>query len=239
LTVAPQRRKRVGIADLPGPVTSFTVAGIMRPLLVRVVSVAVAVGLACPSSVAFAAVGAPVEPEPPTTAEPPPADAEAPEGEPPEADTDEVEPPLDTDEVEPPLDTDEEPLDTELDTEIDGTLDREEFDDFDDYISVRDSPEAKVARRWLTAGIAATITGGVLVGGAIAMGMTDPCTFAAGNSCFRDARDRAAVTLGAPGGLLLLGGVTMTIVGSLQRRRLWYGLAIAPAPNGIVVSGRF
>jgi hypothetical protein len=48
------------------------------------------------------------------------------------------------------------------------------------------------------------------------------------------------VTLGAPGGLLLIGGVTMTVVGSLQRRRLWHhGIAIAPSFNGVVISGRF
>jgi hypothetical protein len=218
----------------------------MRPLLV--VSLAVAVGLGGTPPVAFAAVESPPEENPPA-----PTDSPAPV-EPP-LDTDiEPEPPLDTDiepeqpldtDSEPPLDTDSElePLDTDEGAVLEETLDREDADDeaFDDgYISVVHSPEAKVARRWLTAGIAATITGGVLVGGAIAMGLTDPCEFTSGNNCFRDARDRAAVTLGAPGGLLLVGGVTMTIVGSLQRRRLWYGkVAIAPALNGVVVSGRF
>lgn len=257
------RRRRACVhvprnADLPGPMTSFTVAEIMRPLLRPVVSVAVAVGLAGTSPVAYAVVESPPEQDAPTPAEesPEPTAEESPEPEPsaaqsePPLDThdqpidthdqplDTDEPPLDTDE---PLDTDDEPLDTDDDPELDGTLDRDDDSaDFDDgYIYLRDSPEAKTATRWLTAGIAATVTGGVLVGGAIALGMTDPCNIDAGNNCFRDARDRAAVTMGAPGGLLLIGGVTMTIVGSLQRRRLWHRLAIAPAPSGIVVSGRF
>jgi hypothetical protein len=218
----------------------------MRVLLRRFVSVTVAVGLGIASPVVLAAPGenadAPVETEPPAQTDP----------DQPPLDTDEL--PLDTDE--PPLDTDERPLDTDepepegLDTDDalapdpeldDETLDRDADDDGfdDDYQVLRDSPEAKTARRWLAAGIAATATGAVLVGGAIAMSQTAPCDVEAGNNCFSDARDRAAVTLGAPGGVLLLGGIAMTIVGALQRRSLWHDLAFAPAPNGLIVTGRF
>lgn len=214
------------------------------------VSVAVAVGLGVTSPVALAAPES--DSDAPTIAEP--VDAPAVEAEPsvetePRADD---APPLDIDEpelegAEPPLDTDE-PAPEDLDTDEplldphhdDETLDRDLDDAFvDDYQRLRDSPEARTARRWLAAGIAATATGAVLVGGAVAMSQTAPCGVDAGNNCFADARDRAAVTLGAPGGVLLLGGIAMTIVGALQRRALWHDLAFAPAPNGLIVTGRF
>jgi hypothetical protein len=242
-------------ADLPRPLSSFTVGETMCVLLRRLVSVAVATGLGVTSPVVLAApepdadVSAETEPEE-VTAKPEPVVIEpSPQPEPPgelepapgELDTDEDAPgELDTDEPAPgELDTDEDaPVpETDLDDE---TLDRDADDSFvDDYQSLRDSPEAKTARRWLTAGIAATTTGAVLVGGAIAMSQTNPCDFKAGNNCFEDSRDKAAVTLGAPGGLLLLGGIAMTIVGALQRRALWHDLAFVPAPNGLVVTGRF
>src|SRR5690606_37636954 len=135
-----------------------------------------------------------------------------------DSDSGDAEPPLDTDsdtdENEPPLDTDgdtdedEPPLDTDADTDTADPLLPELVDQVDTDASdriadgddpLRDSPEAKTARRWLGAGITATVAGGVLVGGAIALGLTDPCEPAAGNSCFSDSRNRAAVTMGVPG----------------------------------------
>lgn len=220
----------------------------MRALVRHVASVAVAVALGGTPPVAFAAVEPPAEGEAPVEGGAP-VEAEAPvEGEEPDPQLPDVaeEPPLDTD-TEPPLDTDTDPplLDTDTEPEpiddVDETLDRDQNDEFeDDYQFLRDSPEAKTAKRWLVAGIASTVTGGVLVGGAIATGVTPPCNFEAGHNCFEDARNRAAVTMGVPGGLLLIGGVAMTVVGALQRRRLWNGqIAVAPAPNGLVISGRF
>jgi hypothetical protein len=163
--------------------------------------------------------------------------ASPPEVAPPAPEPSEDEPPLDTDEDEPPLDTDE-------DEDLAGDLDVDEDEVFDDdYQVLRHSPEAVTARRWLAAGIAATITGSVLVGGAIALSQTAPCDPNAGNNCFADARDRGAVTMGVPGGVLLVGGIAMTVVGALQRRRLWRSLALAPGVSptqlGLVVSGRF
>ncbi|WP_146156070.1 hypothetical protein [Enhygromyxa salina] len=134
----------------------------------------------------------------------------------------------------PALDDDPEP-DFDDDEFID---DDDEFID-DDYDSLRDSPEALAARRWIGAGIGATITGAVLVGGAIAMSQTAACDPAAGNNCFADARDRAAVTMGVPGGVLLLGGIAMTVVGALHKRRLAASFALAPGQLGLAVSGRF
>jgi hypothetical protein len=213
----------------------------MCVLVRRFVSVAVAIGLGVTSPVVLAApepdADVPVE----TGVD---AESLADEPAPGELDTDEPAlEELDTDAPAPEdLDTDEDAStpEADLDDDTDDTLDRDVDDSFaDDYQTLRDSAEAKTARRWLSAGIAATITGAVLVGGAVAMSQTKPCDFKAGNNCFEDARDQAAVTLGAPGGLLLLGGITMTIVGALQRRALWHDLAFAPAPNGLVVTGRF
>ncbi|HLT37175.1 MAG TPA: hypothetical protein VK034_12855 [Enhygromyxa sp.] len=179
-----------------------------------------------------------------------------------DSDSGDAEPPLDTDsdtdENEPPLDTDgdtdedEPPLDTDADTDTEDPLlpelvdqvDTDASDRIDDgYDPLRDSPEAKTARRWLGAGITATVAGGVLVGGAIALGLTDPCEPAAGNSCFSDSRNRAAVTMGVPGGVLLLGGVAMTVIGALQKRRLVHDYAGSVTAGrdhiGVVIVGRF
>ena len=76
------------------------------------------------------------------------------------------------------------------------------------------------------------------------MGMTDPCDPDGGNNCFVDARDRAAVTMGVPGGVLLLGGVAMTVVGALQKRRLFFDyatptVAVGRDHIGLGVVGRF
>lgn len=108
-----------------------------------------------------------------------------------------------------------------------------------DYDPVRDHPKMPAARRWLGAGIAATVTGAALVGGAIALSQTAPCEPSAGNNCFADARDRAAVTMGVPGGLLLLGGIAMTTLGAIQRRRIKASVALAPGRYGVALSARF
>jgi hypothetical protein len=182
----------------------------------------------------------------PVAASEPPVEVAEPPVEPAEAPIEPEEPPLDTDTEEPPLDTDTEepPLDTDTDTEPPAPdLDTDASAEVDDgYTPLRHSPEARTARRWLAAGIAATSVGGVLVGGAIAMGMSDPCQFGAGNSCFTDSRNRAALTMGIPGGVLLLGGIAMTVVGALQKRKLFYNYATFTAGRdhiGVVVVGRF
>ena len=87
--------------------------------------------------------------------------------------------------------------------------------------------------------LAATATGAVLVGGGIAFGLTDPCNTDAGNNCFENARNRAALTMGVPGGVLLLGGIAMTVVGVLQRRQLRRNVAVLPTGTGVVLVGRF
>jgi hypothetical protein len=204
------------------------------------------VGLASLVIAPLPVVAAPAIEEPaPVVSEEPPLDTDTDE---PPLDTDTDEPPLDTDTDELPLDTDSEepPLDTDTDEPpaLDEELDRDTGSEIDDgYNPLRDSPEAKVARRWLGAGIAAMSSGAVLIGGAVALGLTDPCDTKVGNSCFADARNRAAVTMGVPGGVMLLGGVAMTIVGALQKRRLVReysgGISASRDHIGVVVVGRF
>lgn len=159
-----------------------------------------------------------VEPEVDVEPEPPPVPA---------AEREVLDSPIDID-----TDTDE-----DFDDELDEDVDEDVIDD--DYNRLIDSSEARTARRWLSAGIGATITGSVLVGGAIAMSQTAPCDPLAGNNCFADARDRGAASMGIPGGVLLVGGIAMTIVGALQRRRLWYGVAVVPTGTGLAITGRF
>lgn len=110
---------------------------------------------------------------------------------------------------------------------------------YDGFVRVRDSPEARRARRWLGAGIGATVTGAALVGGALAMGLTDACTPGTGNNCFEDARDRAALTMGVPGGVLLLGGAAMITYAGLERRKLWFGVGVSGERAGLTIRGRF
>ncbi|MFO7564459.1 MAG: hypothetical protein R6X02_17565 [Enhygromyxa sp.] len=148
--------------------------------------------------------------------------------------------PLDRDD-ELPLDGDDEP---EPGPALDETLDSDVSDALDDgYDPLRDSPEARTARRWLGAGISATVAGAALVGGAIAYGLTDPCDPLAGNNCFGDARNRAALTMGVPGGVLLVGGIAMTVIGALQKRRLFFdyagGVVAGRDHIGVVLVGRF
>ncbi len=155
----------------------------------------------------------------------------------PALDTDTDEPPLDTDTDEPPLDidTDEPPLDIDTDEPLDADVAPIE----DDYDVLRDSADARDARRWTRAGIASTVAGVVLIAGGIIMGTSDPCDGQIGNNCFRDARDRAALTMGVPGGALLLGGVGMIVAGELQKKRLRAQLVLSRERIGIGISGRF
>jgi hypothetical protein len=137
--------------------------------------------------------------------------------------------PLDTDE--PPLDTDEPPLDTDADADLEPIE--------DDYDVLRDSADARDARRWTRAGIASTLAGAVLIAGGIIMGTSDACDTEIGNNCFRDARDRAALTMGVPGGVMLLGGISMIVVGEQQKKRLRAQLLLSRERVGIGIAGRF
>lgn len=97
--------------------------------------------------------------------------------------------------------------------------------------------ELRRARGWTRAGIVGVVAGAALVSGAVAMRFSDPCAFGAGNNCFEEARNRAAATMGIPGGVFIAGGVAMIIAGQVQRSRL----IVAPtmAGRGLVLTGRF
>jgi hypothetical protein len=155
-----------------------------------------------------------------------------------------------------PLDTDDDELDTDdLDTdddELDTDADDDELDTDaapppprieDTYNPLRDGPEARAAKRLLVGGITAMLVGAALVGGATALRLTDPCHPAAGNNCFTDARNRGALTMGIPGAVLVLGGVVMTAVAGVRKRRLWHNAAAGVVSGrdhiGVVVVGRF
>lgn len=99
------------------------------------------------------------------------------------------------------------------------------------YDPLIDSPEAIRARSWVRSGAVFIAVGGVLAIGGIAMATATVNTLdmqnvcmprqdVAGNGCQEGARNRAAMTLGIPGALLLAGGIAMLTVGKRQQRRL-------------------
>ena len=93
------------------------------------------------------------------------------------------------------------------------------------------------ARGWTRAGVVGVVAGAALVGGAVAMRLSEPCAFGAGNNCFEEARNRAAATMGIPGGVFIAGGVAMIIAGQVQRSRLM--VAPTMAGRGLALTGRF
>ena len=95
------------------------------------------------------------------------------------------------------------------------------------------------ARGWRNAGIAGLTVGVVLIGGAIAIGSTNPADPRAGNSGFTDARNRGAWTMGTPGGLIAIGGVAMLTYGLLAQRRLRVGGRLDSESAGLEINWRF
>jgi hypothetical protein len=116
---------------------------------------------------------------------------------------------------------------------------RPQFEAHDDFDPMRHTPDAIRARGWLRSGIVATSAGVVLGVAAVVTGTLDPCTPKAGNNCFEDARNRAAITIGIPAGLLLAGGVTMTAIGATRLKKLRAGLVASDGRFGVSLSGRF
>jgi hypothetical protein len=108
----------------------------------------------------------------------------------------------------------------------------------DGYDPMVDSPEALRARSWRRSGIVATSVGGVLGVVALVFATSDPCARWAGNSCFDDARNRAALAVGLPGAVLLAGGVAMVAVGEVRLRRLRASLSPGPARAGASLAVR-
>jgi hypothetical protein len=103
------------------------------------------------------------------------------------------------------------------------------------YDVVRDSAEAMEARKFTQGGVILVTMAVVLGTGAVIMGLSDPKNLSAGNSGVEAARDRAALTMGIPGALLLAGGIALLSVGSKRKARLrasvvmWRGSVAASA----------
>lgn len=107
------------------------------------------------------------------------------------------------------------------------------------YDPVHDSPEGLQAGRRIRGGIALTVVGAAMVIGAIVLGASDPCTASAGNSCQKDARNRAAWVLGVPGAIVLGGGITLLAIGLKKQRTLRAAVTAARTGGGLSLSGRF
>jgi hypothetical protein len=118
-------------------------------------------------------------------------------------------------------------------------------DPFDDEASAADydprvdSPEAIEARRFVRGGIVMTSVGAVLVVGSIALGLSDPCARPAGNSCSAPSRNRAALTMGIPGAIILASGLALVSVGVKKRRRVQATFTAGREGAGVVLFGRF
>jgi len=99
--------------------------------------------------------------------------------------------------------------------------------------------EAQRARSWVRAGIVGVVAGAALIAGGVAMRLSDPCAFVAGNNCFVDARNRAAAAMGIPGGLMLGAGIAMIITGETQLKRLRLGPTMSRTFAGASMNLRF
>jgi hypothetical protein len=222
------------------------------------VAAAVALALAMPLRLAPAETD-PVEDAAPEGSEPEGSEPDGsepepgePEGSEPEVDEGEPEAVDETDEPEaqgepeahadpPPVPTvPDEPL---PDTDPGDEYEEEVLDDeeplVDDYDPLRDSPEAIEARRMITGGIILISTGTVLAVGSLAIGLTDPCTRPAGNSCNGPARNRAAVTMAVPAVAIFVAGAALLGVGIRNRNRLRASVAFTPRAGALLLSGRF
>lgn len=117
--------------------------------------------------------------------------------------------------------------------------DQGDADPLPDYDPLRDSPQAVSARHWVRTGIITLSTGGVLLVGAVLMGVSDPCNLDIGNSCQADARNRAALIMGIPAAVLIAGGATALAIGRKRRQALALDLQAARGHLGVGLRGRF
>ncbi|TPV93106.1 MAG: hypothetical protein B7733_22290 [Myxococcales bacterium FL481] len=80
-------------------------------------------------------------------------------------------------------------------------------------------PELSRARSLQRTGVVAMAAGVLLGAGATVLAVLPACAPRAGNSCSESARWRAVATMGLPAGVLITGGVAMTIIGTRRIRR--------------------
>lgn len=148
-----------------------------------------------------------------------------------------VEPPPPASDPPPPLLLeDDEPIDDD-DAQDDEAIEVAEPFDW------RDTPEGDAASKKIRGGIILTGGGLLLVFGAAVLGTTDPCRRLAGNGCLKQARTRAALTMGIPGGFVLAAGATLLGLGIAQRRRVKASVLVDVAASrhggGLSIVGRF
>jgi len=142
-------------------------------------------------------------------------------------------------EAEAEIEAEHEPSDDEDWFGDDPELDETDSAPLPDYAPLRDSPQALSARHWVRAGIATLSTGGVLLVGAVVMGVSDPCNLKVGNSCQPEARNRAALVMAVPAVALIAGGAVALGVGRHRRQRLALDLQAGRQGWGLVLRGRF
>lgn len=110
-------------------------------------------------------------------------------------------------------------------------------------IDWRDLPEGETAARRIRGGVLLTTGGLVLVFSSAIMGTIDPCRRLAGNGCQKQARTRAALTMGIPGAAILAAGITLLAIGLHQRQRvrstLGLGASASRQGGGVTLGGRF
>lgn len=140
----------------------------------------------------------------------------------------------------PPAEADEEPApDDDEAWEDDEAWDDDDEAWDDDYDPLRDSPDAVQSQRRIAGGAVLIGLGTLTSLGALGMGLSDPCSSPAGNSCSSSARNRAALTMGLPGLAVIGAGVAVLIVGVRQRDRLRVDAQASRTGAGLRLSGRF
>lgn len=184
----------------------------------------IAIAYACASALALPASAAPPRPyEGPAEIGEPPADATLEE---PHDDAD--------------VPADEAAIDDDA-SDHDAAIDDEDLPPA--AIDWRDVPEGETAARRIRGGVLLTAGGLVLVFSSAILGTIDPCRRLAGNGCQKEARTRAALTMGIPGAVILAAGATLLGLGLHQRQRVRSTLGIGASAGrqgaGVTLRGRF
>jgi hypothetical protein len=131
------------------------------------------------------------------------------------------------------------------DEEIEDSRDEERGRQGDDFASGEDSYDPLVhshqaifARRAITGGAILLASGSLLLSGSLALGLSDPCAKAAGNSCSVQARRRGVLTMALPGVGAVAAGVALLWVGSIARKKLRASISGDATAVMLQLSGR-
>jgi len=102
-----------------------------------------------------------------------------------------------------------------------------------------ETPEGVLARAQIRGGAILVGSGGLLLAGAIAVGLSDPCSRAGGNSCSGASRNRAAITMALPAAAMLAAGGALLGVGLRHRRELRAAASASGEGAYVALYGRF